>query len=152
MGRGEPIGVTLGVVDLDPIRRRVRVGAREVALTGLEATLLGYLAARPDTDVSRSELLSEVWGYAPSSATRAVDFVVSRLRAKLGDECPIRLLTIHGVGYRLVIRNGVTPGSAVRLPSGVVDAEGGRFVPDRGDPIPLGGEEVALLLRLVGGS
>ncbi|MEQ1504411.1 MAG: winged helix-turn-helix domain-containing protein [Myxococcota bacterium] len=156
MGRGEPEPVSLGgplggtagqELDLDLVRRRIRVGDRRVGLTELEARLLGYLAARPNVDVARAELLAEVWGYAPTSTTRAVDFVVRRLRAKLGDDGPVALLTAHGVGYRLIVAGRR---SEIRLPTGVIDAAGRRFVPDVGEPVPLGGDELAVLLRLLG--
>jgi hypothetical protein len=133
-------------VDVDLVRRRVRIGSREVRLTGLEAQLLAYLAARLDTDVSRSELLDQVWGYASTSSSRAVDFVVSRLRAKLGVDGPLHLLTRHGVGYRLSLAPAL--GEGARLPSGVVDRERGWFVPDGGEPIELGPAELAMLLRI----
>jgi DNA-binding response OmpR family regulator len=50
-------------------------------------------------------LLNEVWGYHYYGTTRTLDQVIVQLRKKLGDHGsePRHLLTIHGVGYRLVL-------------------------------------------------
>ncbi len=71
-------------------------------LTGSEIALLRYLVDRPGQLVSRAELLTEVWGYHPSSTSRAVDKTLARLRAKVEDcpSCPRLLHTVHGQGVR----------------------------------------------------
>ncbi|MEZ5397881.1 MAG: winged helix-turn-helix domain-containing protein [Bryobacterales bacterium] len=73
-------------------------------LTTREAQLLAYLAARPEQDVSREELLDRVWSYRASYATRAVDVTMRRLRAKVepDPQTPVHLISVHGVGYRFV--------------------------------------------------
>ena len=82
----------------------VRRGARTDALTRREAELLAYLAARADRDVTREELLVDVWGYRDGTIrTRTIDVHVQQLRAKLraiaGGEASIA--TVRGRGYRL---------------------------------------------------
>lgn len=74
------------------------------SLTTREAELLAYLARRPEQDVTRDELLTEVWAYRASYATRAVDVAMRRLRAKVepNPRQPVHLISIHGVGYRFV--------------------------------------------------
>lgn len=73
-------------------------------LTPLEASLLSYLAARPDQTVDRKVLLREVWGYAEQVNSRAVDKTVHRLRQKLEPDPaePRHLLGQRALGYRLV--------------------------------------------------
>lgn len=89
-----------GHVDL--VRGTVRRSEGEVRLTTKERELLTYLVARPSVDLSREELLSEVWGYAPTVRTRALDTVVKELRRKLeiDRKKPDHLLTVWGHGYR----------------------------------------------------
>lgn len=72
-------------------------------LTEHEIGLLAYLAARPSQAVAREVLLAEVWGYAPTVRSRAVDQTIKRLRPKLevDPSSPRHLVTVHGVGYRL---------------------------------------------------
>ncbi|MEZ4318707.1 MAG: winged helix-turn-helix domain-containing protein [Myxococcota bacterium] len=93
--------LTLGVVDL---ARRVLAGVDgDVSLSRLETDLLAYLAARRGADVSRDELLTQVWGHARATQTRAVDMAITRLRRKIerNPAEPEHLLTSRGDGYRL---------------------------------------------------
>lgn len=89
-------------VDLDTLRAH-REG-QEFSLTAQEADLLRYLADR-GTTVSRAELLTQVWGYAPQVRTRAIDATVSRLRTKLEADPskPESLISVRGKGYRLQV-------------------------------------------------
>ncbi len=81
----------------------VRDGA-EVAMTHLEMEVLRYLAEHPHTVVSRDDLLQNVWGYDDQPTTRTVDNFVLKLRQKLEPDPsnPRHLLTVHGVGYKLI--------------------------------------------------
>ena len=73
-------------------------------MTRKEFGVLGLLAARCGEAVTRAELLTEVWGYRADTTTRTVDNHVASLRAKLEVEPsdPQHLVTVHGVGYKLV--------------------------------------------------
>jgi len=91
--------LSAGYVDLE---RLLYVGEDDgVELTPLEAALLGYLAARPRKAISREELLTEVWGYAPTARTRTLDNTVVRLRRKIEVDPsePAHVVTVRGVGY-----------------------------------------------------
>jgi DNA-binding response OmpR family regulator len=70
-----------------------------------EFGVLRLLAARINEVVTRDELLDEVWGYDQYPTTRTVDNHIALLRSKLEDDSskPRHLLTVHGVGYRLVL-------------------------------------------------
>ncbi|HEV8024354.1 MAG TPA: response regulator transcription factor [Candidatus Nanopelagicales bacterium] len=92
---GEPL--VSGRVRLDTIQRRAFVSDAEVTLTATEFDLLSRLMSEPGHVLSRDQLLAEVWGYASAVGTRTVDVHVAQLRAKLGDDSPIR--TVRGVGY-----------------------------------------------------
>ena len=76
-----------------------------VPLTPKEVELLRFLATRPGEVCDRAKLLSEVWGYGYLGTTRTLDQTVARLRKKIEDEpsSPVHLLTVHGVGYRLLL-------------------------------------------------
>lgn len=82
----------------------VRADGQRTSLTAREVDLLAYLAAHTDRAVSRGELLVEVWGYAPSTVSRAVDTAVRRLREKIESDPqhPDHLITAFGAGYRLL--------------------------------------------------
>jgi DNA-binding response OmpR family regulator len=76
-----------------------------VELTRKEFGVLRMLAARAGEVVKRDDLLSGVWGYESFSGTRTVDNHILSLRAKLEVDpaVPRRLITVHGVGYKLTI-------------------------------------------------
>ena len=88
----------MGGVELDRASRRVRRDGEVVHLTPTEFDLLACLAARPGTVLTRTQLLTEVWGYRDGSGIRTVDSHVRSLRRKLGDGL---VRTVHGVGYCL---------------------------------------------------
>ncbi len=97
-----PDRFAFGDVEVD-LRRRVLVrGGREERLTTHEAGVLGYLIARRGRDVTREELLENVWGYAPTMQTRTVDNQILKLRKKIERRPadPRHIITVHGVGYR----------------------------------------------------
>jgi DNA-binding response OmpR family regulator len=106
--RPETAGERLVVDDLvvDVGARQVRLGAREIELTGLEFDLLVALARRAGRVVAREALL-ELSGRGDTSVgERTVDVHVSHLRQKLGDDprSPTRIKTVRGVGYVLAAR------------------------------------------------
>jgi DNA-binding response OmpR family regulator len=92
----------VGVVSLDPGRRRVRAGEVEVTLTSTEFDLLAHLMRWPGRVFTREELLGSVWGYAAHAGTRTVDVHVAQVRAKLAEanvEARDVIRTVRGVGY-----------------------------------------------------
>ncbi|MBM4392400.1 MAG: response regulator transcription factor [Deltaproteobacteria bacterium] len=85
------------------LRRRILVReGDEHRMTTHEAGVLQYLIAHRGRDVSREELLQNVWGYSPTMATRTVDNQILKLRKKIEDSPadPRHILTVHGTGYR----------------------------------------------------
>ena len=95
---GVPIRV--GDLSVDPARRLVRRGAREVELTNREFELLEALARHPGMVLSRTQLLEQVWGYTFEVDSNVVDVFVSYLRRKLEAGGESRLLhTVRGVGF-----------------------------------------------------
>lgn len=90
----------LGLLALDTDTYHVAVAGRTLDLTYKEFELLRFLIQRPGRVFTRTELLSEVWGYDFYGGTRTVDVHVRRLRAKLGPEHESLIQTVRGVGYR----------------------------------------------------
>ncbi|MDA2925061.1 response regulator transcription factor [Acidobacteria bacterium AH-259-L09] len=80
-------------------------GGKPLKLARKEFGILRLLAARAGQVVTRDDLLNEVWGYENYPTTRTVDNHIASLRAKLENDPsnPQRLLTVHGVGYKLVM-------------------------------------------------
>ncbi|HET7443743.1 MAG TPA: response regulator transcription factor [Solirubrobacterales bacterium] len=92
----------VGDLTIDPVRRRVTVGEREVPLAKKEFSLLRALATDPTRVFSKEELLLEVWGFRDPGRTRTLDSHASRLRRKLDPEYGRFVVNCWGIGYRLV--------------------------------------------------
>ena len=88
------------VVDEDSYQVRLR--GQPLDLTYKEFELLKTLANAPNRVFTRDLLLQEVWGYDYFGGSRTVDVHVRRLRAKLGPEYESMIVTVRGVGYKLV--------------------------------------------------
>ncbi len=94
----------IGDATIDPKSFQIRRGKIREELTAKELKLLQHFQAHAGEVLSRDRLLNEVWGYNYYGTTRTLDQVIVQLRRKLGDngENPRLLLTVHGVGYKLV--------------------------------------------------
>lgn len=90
--------LAVGDVRLDLRRRRAYSGDREVELSARELTLAEVLMEHRGQVLSRSQLLSHVWGYDFDPGSNVVDVYVGYLRKKLG---PDFIKTVRGVGYRV---------------------------------------------------
>jgi two-component system OmpR family response regulator/two-component system alkaline phosphatase synthesis response regulator PhoP len=89
-------------IEVDPARRRVRIGDRDVDLTFNEFELLYVLLSNPGIVFSREGLLSRVWKDQTFVTVRSVDTLVKRLRKKMEDNPaePVVILTVWGAGYK----------------------------------------------------
>jgi DNA-binding response OmpR family regulator len=95
----------IGATSIDPKKFELRRGRTVEGLTAKELKLLQLFHAHPGEVFSRDKLLNEVWGYGYFGTTRTLDQVIVQLRKKLGDSAdhPKHLLTVHGVGYKLLL-------------------------------------------------
>src|SRR5436190_22371164 len=95
----------IGPATIDPKTFQLKRGKSVEELTAKELKLLQMFVAHPGEVLSRDRLLNDVWGYNYYGTTRTLDQVVVQLRKKLGDngDAPKHLLTVHGVGYKLVV-------------------------------------------------
>jgi two-component system OmpR family response regulator/two-component system alkaline phosphatase synthesis response regulator PhoP len=89
-------------VVVDPARRGVRVGDRDVELTTNEFQLLAVLLSNPGIVFSRETLLSRVWKDHTYVTVRSVDTLVKRLRKKIeiNPADPQIVMTVWGAGYK----------------------------------------------------
>jgi DNA-binding response OmpR family regulator len=99
-GDGQPIRV--GDLVVDPARRTVHRGEREVELTRREFELLEELARHRNVVLSRGQLLERVWGYDFEVDGNVVDVFIGYLRRKLESGGEARMIhTVRGVGFVL---------------------------------------------------
>ena len=99
--------------------REIKIGKLEINFNGYKATLknkdvamshkefeiLHYLWKHRNSTVSREDLLTEIWGYDETPTTRTVDNFILKLRQKveIDSNHPQVILTVHGIGYKLII-------------------------------------------------
>jgi DNA-binding response OmpR family regulator len=94
----------IGAASIDPKTFQLKRGKTMEELTAKELKLLQVFFDHPGEVLSRDRLLNDVWGYNYYGTTRTLDQVIVQIRKKLGDNGtePKHLMTVHGVGYKLV--------------------------------------------------
>jgi len=101
-GASEPTRLTTADLTLDLLSRRVQRGNQMIELRPREFALLEYLMRNAGRVVSKTSILSHVWGYNFDPNTNVVDVLVSRLRDRVDKPFADKLLhTVRGVGYVL---------------------------------------------------
>ncbi|MGE6790615.1 heavy metal response regulator transcription factor [Pseudomonas guineae] len=87
---------------LDLLRRKVTRNGERLTLTNKEFALLHLLLSREGEVLSRTLIASHVWQMNFDSDTNVVDVAIRRLRAKVDDPYPLKLIhTVRGMGYML---------------------------------------------------
>ena len=94
----------IGSLELDVSRHEVRLDGNTIRLTPSEFRLLALLAEEPERVYSRREIMQHLWNSSYVGDERACDIHVSNLRKKIEATPgrPSRLVTVRGVGYKLL--------------------------------------------------
>lgn len=97
--------LTIGSVTVDFKKYEAHRENKVLNLSPKEFGILQYLAIRKGKVVTRNELLDKVWGYELYPTTRTVDNHIAQLRSKIekNPTDPEYLITVHGIGYKLVL-------------------------------------------------
>ena len=82
----------------------VSTPAGSMILPQKEFMLLSKMASYPGRIFARRQLIDEIWGYDSDSDTHTVDVHIGRLRDRFRDNTDFRIVTIRGVGYKVVRR------------------------------------------------
>lgn len=94
------VQINVGGLHLDLRTRCATIDGEPVELSAREFTMLQAFMEHPDQVLFRSQLLDMVWGYDFDPGSNVVDVYVRYLRRKIGSE---RIVTVRGMGYRLVV-------------------------------------------------
>ncbi|NKE67472.1 response regulator [Ramlibacter sp. RBP-2] len=108
--RGQPAHadpvVRVADLELDAVRHRATRGGQRIDLTAKEFALLTLLSQRSGEVLSRTQIASLVWDIHFDSDSNVVEVAVRRLRSKIDDPFPEKLIhTVRGVGYVLERRD-----------------------------------------------
>lgn len=76
----------------------------ELPLTVREFDILFKLLSFPKRTFTRKQLMDEFWDYDSSATSRTVDVYIAKLREKTADCTGFELVTVHGLGYKAVLR------------------------------------------------
>ena len=93
---------TLGGTVLEQDSFTLTANGETMVLPQKEFLLLYKMAAYPGTIFTRQQLMDEIWGYETDSDCHTVDVHISRLRDRLRNNRDIKIVTIRGVGYKVV--------------------------------------------------
>lgn len=94
----------VGSLRIDLLKREVTLDGEPIHLTVSEFNVLDLLSERPGEVVSRKQIMSRLWSSSFDGDTRTCDAHVRRLRRKIERDpsSPARVVTVRGVGYKLV--------------------------------------------------
>lgn len=93
---------TIGSTVLECDSLTVSSGGESFALPQKEFMLLYKMASFPGRIFTRQQLMDEIWGYGSDSDTHTVDVHIGRLRERFRDNPDFRIVTMRGVGYKVV--------------------------------------------------
>lgn len=80
------------------------VDGEELPLTVREFDLLFKLLSYPKRTFSRSQLMDELWDFDSSATSRTVDVYMAKLREKTSACTGFEIVTVHGLGYKAVLK------------------------------------------------
>ncbi len=94
----------VGELVMDADEHTVYLRGEEIPLTMREFGILYKLLSYPKKTFTRTQLMDEFWGADTETAPRAVDVYMTKLRAKLADCDDFEIKTVHGLGYKAVLK------------------------------------------------
>jgi two-component system, OmpR family, response regulator VicR len=97
--------VTIGKFLFDSSHQTLFLGGKKQKLTTKESELLKLLCANMNAIVARDTALGVVWGSDSYFASRSMDVYISRLRTCLKKDSSVEIITVHGKGFRLVVKS-----------------------------------------------
>ncbi len=94
----------IGSFSMDADEHTAYLGKTEIPMTIREFNILYKLLSYPKKTFTRTQLMEEFWDADTETAPRAVDVYMTKLRSKLADCNDFEIVTVHGLGYKAVIR------------------------------------------------
>ncbi len=89
---------------MDADERSAMLGDEDISLTTREFDILYKLLSYPKKTFTRTQLMDEFWNVDTATSTRSVDVYMTKLRSKLADCEAFEIQTVHGLGYKAVIK------------------------------------------------
>jgi len=96
--------IEIGSFVMDADEHTAYLEDEEINLTNREFSILYKLLSYPKKTFTRTQLMDEFWDADTETAPRAVDVYMTKLRQKLSKCEDFEIVTVHGLGYKVVIR------------------------------------------------
>lgn len=94
----------IGSFVMDADEHMAYLNGEEISMTSREFSILYKLLSYPKKTFTRTQLMDEFWDADTETAPRAVDVYMTKLRAKLSECEDFEIKTVHGLGYKAVIK------------------------------------------------
>lgn len=94
----------IGKFIMDADEHTAYLNREEISLTNREFSILYKLLSYPKKTFTRMQLMDEFWDADINTAPRAVDVYMTKLRTKLSDCDDFEIVTVHGLGYKAVLK------------------------------------------------
>lgn len=94
----------IGSFVMDADEHTAYLGEEEINLTNREFSILYKLLSYPKKTFTRTQLMDEFWDVDTETSPRAVDVYMTKLRSKLAECETFEIVTVHGLGYKAVLR------------------------------------------------
>lgn len=94
----------IGQFVMDSDEHTAYLGETEIPMTAREFSILYKLLSYPKKTFTRTQLMDEFWDADTETAPRAVDVYMTKLRSKLSECSDFEIVTVHGLGYKAVIK------------------------------------------------
>ena len=94
----------IGKLVLDADERTAVLNDEEISLTAREFNILYKLLSYPKKTFTRTQLMDEFWDAESNTAPRAVDVYMTKLRDKFSGCNDFEIVTVHGLGYKAVMK------------------------------------------------
>ena len=94
----------IGDFVMDADEHTAYLKGEEIAMTNREFSILYKLLSYPKKTFTRTQLMDEFWDADTETAPRAVDVYMTKLRSKLSDCDDFEIVTVHGLGYKAVLK------------------------------------------------
>ncbi len=96
--------ILIGNFKMNSEERSASVNGEEIALTVREFDILFKMLSYPKKTFTRSSLMSEFWDFDSSASSRTVDVYMAKLREKTSICDSFEIVTVHGLGYKAVLK------------------------------------------------
>ncbi len=96
--------LVVGKLVMNMDERTTKLNGEDIPMTAREFNILYKLLSYPQKTFTRTQLMEEFWESGTTSGPRTVDVYMTKLRERFRDCDDFEILTVHGLGYKVVIK------------------------------------------------